>query len=94
MIEQCHVVVFIVDDLGFRGPGTPDSLTELCQPQNTANMLGHLTKSMCDTSTRSICRAIVRVHCFGKENSLSFVANSRSSARNLVSSLWHTHIKG
>ena len=32
-VEQCQAVVFIVDDLGFCGPGIPDPLTELCQPQ-------------------------------------------------------------
>ena len=33
--EQCQVVVFIVDDLGFLGPGSPDLMTELCPPQDT-----------------------------------------------------------
>ena len=28
--EQCQVVVFIADDLGFWGPGSPDLMTELC----------------------------------------------------------------
>ena len=28
--EQCQVVVFIADDLGFLGPGSPDLMTELC----------------------------------------------------------------
>ena len=35
-----------------------------------------------------------REYCFGEENSLSlteFTANSVSSAKNSVSSLWHTH---
>ena len=35
-IEQCQVVVFIADDLGFLGPGSPDLMTELCPPQDTA----------------------------------------------------------
>ena len=34
--EQCQVVVFIADDLGFLGPGIPDLVTELCPPQDTA----------------------------------------------------------
>ena len=34
--EQCQVVVFIADDLGFLGPGSPDLMTELCPPQDTA----------------------------------------------------------
>ena len=35
--EQCQkTVVFIVDDLGFFGPGIPDLVTELCPSQNTA----------------------------------------------------------
>ena len=34
--EQCQMVVFVADDLGFLGPGIPDLLTELCPPQNTA----------------------------------------------------------
>ena len=34
--EQCQVVVFIADDLGFLGPGSPDLVTELCPPQDTA----------------------------------------------------------
>ena len=37
-----QVVVFIVDDLGFRGPGTPDSL------KNSAHMLRNLTTNMRD----------------------------------------------
>ena len=32
-VEQCQVVVFIADDLGFLGPGSPDLMTELCPPQ-------------------------------------------------------------
>ena len=36
LAEQCQVVVFIVDDLGFWGPGSPDLMTELCPPQDTA----------------------------------------------------------
>ena len=28
--------VFIADDLGFLGPGSPDLMTELCPPQDTA----------------------------------------------------------
>ena len=35
-LEQCQVVVFLVDDLGFLGLGIPDLVTELCPPQNTA----------------------------------------------------------
>ena len=31
-----QVVVFIADDLGFLGPGSPDLMTELCPPQDTA----------------------------------------------------------
>ena len=34
--EQCQVVVFVADDLGFLGPGNPDLVTELCPPQDTA----------------------------------------------------------
>ena len=34
---QCQVVVFIVDDLGRRGPGTPDPFTDRCQPQKTCS---------------------------------------------------------
>ena len=34
--EQCQVVVFIVDDLGFLGPGSRDLMTELCPPQDNA----------------------------------------------------------
>ena len=34
--EQCQVVVFIADDLGFLGPGSPDLMTELCPPQDAA----------------------------------------------------------
>ena len=37
--EQCQVVVFAADDLGFLGPGSPDLVTELCPPQGTAWML-------------------------------------------------------
>ena len=36
IFEQCQVVVFIADDLGFLGPGSPDLMTELCPPQDTA----------------------------------------------------------
>ena len=35
-LEQCQVVVFIADDLEFLGPGSPDLMTELCPPQDTA----------------------------------------------------------
>ena len=31
-----EVVVFIADDLGFLGPRSPDLMTELCPPQDTA----------------------------------------------------------
>ena len=34
--EQCQMVVFVADDLGFLGPRIPDLVTELCPPQNTA----------------------------------------------------------
>ena len=34
--EQCEVVVFVADDLGFLGPGIPDLMTELCPPRDTA----------------------------------------------------------
>ena len=34
---------------------------------------------------------LFREYCFGEENSLSFTANSVSSAKNSVSSLWHTN---
>ena len=34
--EQCQVVVFIADDLGFWGPKSPDLMTELCPPQDNA----------------------------------------------------------
>ena len=37
--ERCQVVVFVADDLGFLGPGIPDLVTELCPPQDTAQML-------------------------------------------------------
>ena len=30
------MVVFIADDLGFLGPGSPDLMTELCPLQDTA----------------------------------------------------------
>ena len=33
---QGQVVVFIADDLGFLGPGSPDLMTELCPPQDNA----------------------------------------------------------
>ena len=36
VIEQCQMVVFVADDLGFSGPGIPDLVTELCLPQDTA----------------------------------------------------------
>ena len=36
IIEQCQVVVFIADDLGFLGPGSPDLMTELCPLQDAA----------------------------------------------------------
>ena len=36
LLEQCQVVVFIADDLGFLGPGSPDLMTELCPPQDAA----------------------------------------------------------
>ena len=36
MIEQCQMVVFVADDLGFWGPRIPDLVTELCPPQDTA----------------------------------------------------------
>ena len=36
VVEQCQVVVFIADDLGFWGPGSPDLMTKLCPPQDTA----------------------------------------------------------
>ena len=35
-IEQCQMVVFVADDLGFWGPGILDLITELCPPQDTA----------------------------------------------------------
>ena len=35
-VEQCQVVVFVADDLGFLGPGIPDLVTELCPSQDTA----------------------------------------------------------
>ena len=34
--EQCQVVVFVADDLGFLGPGIPDLMTKLCPLQDTA----------------------------------------------------------
>ena len=34
--NNAQVVVFIADDLGFLGPGSPDLMTELCPPQDTA----------------------------------------------------------
>ena len=34
--DHCQVVVFIADVLGFLGPGSPDLMTELCPPQDTA----------------------------------------------------------
>ena len=34
---------------------------------------------------------LFREYCFGEENSLSFTANSVSSAKGSVSSLWHTN---
>ena len=34
--EQCQMVNFVADALGFLGPGTPDLVTELCPPQDTA----------------------------------------------------------
>ena len=34
LLEQCQVVVFVADDLGFLGPGIPDLVTELCPPQD------------------------------------------------------------
>ena len=37
--EQCHMVVFIPDDLRFLGPGIANLVTELCLPQDTAYML-------------------------------------------------------
>ena len=33
------MVVFVADDLGFLGRGIPDLVTELCPPQDTAQML-------------------------------------------------------
>ena len=30
--EQCQMVVFVADDLGFLGRGIPDLVTELCPP--------------------------------------------------------------
>ena len=35
-LEQCQMVVFVADDLGFLWPGIPDLVTELCPPQDTA----------------------------------------------------------
>ena len=43
MLRDCpelpQVVVFIADDSGLLGPGTPDLVTELCQSQDAAEML-------------------------------------------------------
>ena len=36
-------------------------------------------------------KILFREYCFGEENSLSFMANSVSSAKDSVSSLWHTN---
>ena len=36
ILEQCQMVVFVADDLGFLGPGIPDLVTELCPLQDTA----------------------------------------------------------
>ena len=35
-IEQCQMVAFVADDLGFWGPGIPDLVTEFCPLQGTA----------------------------------------------------------
>ena len=40
---------------------------------------------------RKRARILFREHCFGEENSLSFGANSVSSAKNLVSLRLHTN---
>ena len=37
---------------------------------------------------------VSRAHCFGREKSPSSAANSVTSAKNSVSSLWNTHIIG
>ena len=33
--EQCQMVVFVADVLGFWGPWIPDLVTELCPPKKT-----------------------------------------------------------
>ena len=53
--EQWKVAVFVLDDLGFGGPGIPDPLTELCRPKNAAHMLRNPTKNMRDASPQNIC---------------------------------------
>ena len=35
-VEQCQMEVFVADDLGLLGPGSPDLMTELCPLQDTA----------------------------------------------------------
>ena len=55
--EQCQVVVFIADDLGFLGPGSPDLMTELCLPQDTAYMHTKMIEKRRGASPQSTCRA-------------------------------------
>ena len=43
-VEQCQLVDFVADDLGFVGQRILDLVTELCPPQDTALMLREVIK--------------------------------------------------
>ena len=49
-------MVFIADDLGFFGPGSPDLMTELCPPQDTAQMHTKTIEKRRGASPQSTCR--------------------------------------
>ena len=54
----------------------------------------HLDALWQNRKKKKMCGMLFREYCFGRESSLSYAANLVSSAKNWVSSHWHTNKKG